>query len=121
MIQDVEHALVVADRSGTIRHWNDAATELFGHAAIDAIAASLDLIVPVEFRERHWVGYRRAWTDGIDDAPRVAMMPVLCADGEVRRFAGHLLPVKGPHGGLAAMAGIYSAPAEADSRLFVMS
>ncbi len=71
-------------------------------------------------RARHWIGYRKAWETGIRDAERIAMMPVLCADGEVRRFAGHLLPVKGPHGALAAVAGIYSRPSAAGHGLFVM-
>jgi PAS domain S-box-containing protein len=115
-----EQGLVLADRDGCIRFWNDIATELFGHRATDAVGASLDLIVPHAFRERHWVGYRRAWAEGIADSRRVAMMPVLCADGEVRRFAGHLLPVKGPHGALAAIAGIYSAHTDGDADLFVM-
>ena len=114
-------ALVLADEQGIIRLWNSVATELFGHEAEIAVGASLDLIVPDPFRARHWVGYRKAWSEGIKDAPRVAMMPVLCADGEVRRFAGHLLPVKGPHGALAAIAGIYSKASSADAALFVMS
>lgn len=115
-----DQAFVIADESGVIRQWNSIATLMLGHEEHDAVGASLDLIVPVEFRERHWVGYRRAWNEGIAEAPRVAMMPVLCADGEVRRFAGHLLPIKGPHGALAAIAGVYAPPAEEDAELFVM-
>lgn len=111
---------MVADERGTIQLWNSVAVELFGYEAGTALGASLDLIVPEPFRARHWIGFRKAWADGIRDAPRVAMMPVLCADGEVRRFPGHLLPVKGPHGALAAIAGIYSTPSGADDALFVM-
>lgn len=116
-----EQALVIADRDGIIRLWNALAVELFGHSEAEAVGASLDLIVPESFRERHWIGYRRAWTKGIAEAPRVAMMPVRCADGDVRRFPGHLLPIKGPHGDLAAIAGVYSRPSDADADLFVMS
>ena len=117
----MNQALVVADDAGVIRLWNSAAVELFGHDADTATGASLDLIVPEPFRERHWIGYRRAWDEGIRDAQRIALMPVLCADGEVRQFAGHLLPIKGPHGALAAIAGVYSRPSEADVGLFVMT
>ena len=113
-------ALVLADEQGVIRLWNSIAAELFGHEPEAALGASLDLIVPEPFRARHWIGYRKAWETGIRDAERIAMMPVLCADGEVRRFAGHLLPVKGPHGALAAVVGIYSRPSAADHGLFVM-
>lgn len=114
-------ALIVADESGVIRLWNSVAVDLFGHEVASAIGASLDLIVPEPYRDRHWNGYRRAWQDGIEDAPRIALMPVLCSDGEVRRFAGHLLPIKGPHGALAAIAGIYSRPSDVDRNLFFMA
>ncbi|MGH9185578.1 MAG: PAS domain S-box protein [Acidimicrobiales bacterium] len=40
------------------------ATELFGYSAGEAVGASLDLIVPEEFRERHWAGFRRAIETG---------------------------------------------------------
>ena len=113
-------ALVLADESGVIRLWNSVAVDLFGHEAESAVGSSLDLIVPESYRERHWIGYRRAWEEGIKEAQRIALMPVLCADGEVRRFAGHLLPIKGPHGALAAIAGIYSRPSDADKGLFAI-
>lgn len=116
----INQGLVVADRGGIIRFWNESATSMFGHEETDAVGASLDLIVPEDFRERHWLGYRRAWTEGIADAQRIALMPVLCADGEVRRFAGHLLPIKGPHGTLAAIAGVYAPATDADAKLHVM-
>ncbi len=113
-------ALVVADESGVIRLWNSVAVDLFGYEAERAVGSSLDLIVPQPYRERHWSGYRRAWEEGIRDAQRIAVMPVLCADGEVRPFAGHLLPIKGPHGALAAIAGVYSRPSELDKGLYAI-
>jgi len=114
-----EQALVVADRSGVIRLWNEHATAMFGHTEAEAVGSTLDLIVPEHLRDRHWAGYRRAWEEGISDDPRVALLPVLCADGEVRRFPGRLFPVRGPHGQLAAMAGIWSPPSDQDIGLFV--
>ena len=116
-----EQALLIADHDGVIRLWNDAAADLIGHSAETAVGASLDLIVPEEFRTRHWDGFNRAFSDGIRDMQRIALMPVLCADGEVRRFPGHLLPIKGPHGELVAVAGIYAAPSDRDEGLFTIS
>lgn len=80
----------------------------------------MDLIVPIEYRERHWAGFDRAWREGLDDRPRVAVMPVLCADGEVRTFPARLLPVPGPHGDLAAIAGVYAEPSPRDAALFTL-
>lgn len=116
-----EQAMVLAGRDGTIQLWNEMATTLLGFTAGEALGASLDLIVPKPFRDRHWAGFERAWTQGIADAQRIALMPVLCADGEVRHFAGHLLPIKGPHGELAAIAGVYAMPSERDAGLFSIS
>lgn len=110
---------MVADGFGVIRLWSERATAMFGHAEADAVGSTLDLIVPEQFRERHWAGYRRAWDEGISDDPRVALLPVLCSDGEVRRFPGRLFPVRGPHGQVAAMAGVWSAPSDQDAGLFV--
>ena len=115
-----DQAMLVAGRDGAIRLWNEMATTLFGFTADEALGASLDLIVPEPFRARHWAGFERAWTEGIADAVRIALMPVLCADGEVRHFPGHLLPIKGPHGELAAIAGIYAAPGDRDAGLFTI-
>lgn len=116
-----EQALVVADRQGVVRYWNTQATTFFGHSEAAAVGSSLDIIVPEEFRARHWTGFHRAWKQGIDDNPRVAILPVLCADGYVRRFPARLLPMKGPRGDLVAIAGIYSEPnADRDANLFVM-
>jgi PAS domain S-box-containing protein len=111
-------ALVVADRLGVIRLWNEEATAMFGYTEADALGSTLDLIVPEQFRDRHWAGYRRAWEEGISDDPRLALLPVLCADARIRRFAGRLFPVRGPHGQLAAIAGIWSRPSDQDTGLF---
>jgi PAS domain S-box-containing protein len=61
-----EHAaaLVFAEPSGVVRIWNSAAESLFGHRADEVIGQTLDFIVPPEYRERHWAGYRAAMAAG---------------------------------------------------------
>jgi PAS domain S-box-containing protein len=113
-------AIVVVDRSGTIRFWNRGAEELFGHDSSAAVGATLDLIVPSPLRQRHWVGFHRAWEEGITDDVRVALIPVLCADGDTRLFPGRFLPVRGPHGALAALMGVWEEPSPRDAGLFVL-
>ncbi|MDG4859861.1 PAS domain S-box protein [Streptomyces sp. T-3] len=84
------HAVVVADVHGAITHWNAGAERLFGHSASQAVDRKVDLVIPEHFREAHWAGFRRAM-----EAPEVkdmaADLPVLCADGQVRTYAGRLL------------------------------
>lgn len=90
-------AIVIADRDGVITGWTDGAAELFGHAPADAVGATLDLIVPDEFRARHWNGFRRAIANGKANIEGVsAILPVLCADGAVRSFAGRLGLLRDP-------------------------
>ena len=85
-----DHAIVTVDTQGVIRSWNKGAENLFGHSAAEAVGQSLDLIVPAELAEAHWAGFHRAMA-----APKLADLaadlPVRCADGEVRHFAGRLV------------------------------
>jgi PAS domain S-box-containing protein len=86
------HAVVVADTAGVIRLWSIGAERLFGYDVETALGQTLDLIVPAEYRERHWTGFRAAMSAGnmkLDGA--AANIPVLCRDGGVRRFPGRFM------------------------------
>lgn len=65
LIEQSPDAVIHADADGVIRVWNAAATRIFGHEAEAAIGQSLDLIIPEDFRERHWAGWERAAADGV--------------------------------------------------------
>jgi PAS domain S-box-containing protein len=86
-----ERALVLADTSGVVRTWNAGAEALFGHAAEDAIGQTLDLVVPPDYRERHWAGYRAAMaaSDGTIDHGSFNI-PALHRDGTVMRITVRL-------------------------------
>jgi PAS domain S-box-containing protein len=58
-------AIIVADRDGVIREWNDAAERIFGYSAAEAIGRTLDLIVPEEERADHWRSYQRVMASNI--------------------------------------------------------
>lgn len=57
-------AIVSADAEGTIRSWNSAATELFGHRESEVIGRPLELIIPERFRAPHAEGVRRVSSGG---------------------------------------------------------
>jgi PAS domain S-box-containing protein len=103
-----DHAIVVADADGTITWWSPGAEVLFGHSAAAALGQSLDLIVPDALRARHWAGFQRAM-----EAPQVkdlaADIPVLCADGQVKEFAGRLLVLSDGLGAAFGAMGIFAA------------
>lgn len=112
-----DHAIVVADADGTITWWSPGAEVLFGHSAAAALGQSLDLIVPDALRARHWAGFHRAM-----DAPQVkdlaADMPVLCADGQVKEFAGRLLVLSDGLGVALGAMGIFAADGTTGIRPF---
>jgi PAS domain S-box-containing protein len=58
-------AIVAADRDGIITFWNSGAERIFGYASGAAIGQSLDIIIPVRLRKRHWEGYHRAIENGV--------------------------------------------------------
>ena len=84
-----KHPVVVADASGVIRYWSAGAEPTFGYPANSAIGQTLDLIVPPEFRDAHWKGFRRAIETGQAEVDgQATQFPVLRADGDVVVFAG---------------------------------
>lgn len=87
-------ALVFADPSGVIRSWNSAAESLFGHRPAAAIGQTLDLIVPPDYRERHWAGYRAAMAAGDGNIDHASFnIPALHRDGKAIRVAVRLLVI----------------------------
>lgn len=63
-IDDSPDAIVIADREGIIRFWNNGAEQMFGYPASEAVGQSLDLIIPENLRARHWDGYIRVMASG---------------------------------------------------------
>ena len=57
-------AVVICGPDGVIRFWNAAAERLFGFTPTEALGSSLDLIIPVRLRERHWAGFGKAIASG---------------------------------------------------------
>jgi PAS domain S-box-containing protein len=88
LVQQLADAVVVADTSGTIVLWNDAAERIFGWNAEHAVGQTLDLIVPERQRARHWEGYERVMETGTTRyGTELLRVPSLHADGERRSIA----------------------------------
>ena len=82
-----DRALVLADPSGVIRVWSAGAEALFGHRAEDAIGQTLDLVVPPDYRQRHWAGYGAAMAANDGDIDHGSFnVPALHRDGTVMRI-----------------------------------
>jgi PAS domain S-box-containing protein len=86
-----DNPVVIAGPTGVIQFWSSGAEMAFGHSAAQAVGQTLDLIVPAEFREAHWKGFRRAVETGEAAVEgQVTPFPVLRADGEATAFPGRL-------------------------------
>ncbi len=68
--------------------WSRGTCEFIGFTEEEALGRSLDIIVPEEFRKRHWSGFHTAMSTGkslINDAAHTGL-PVHCKDGIIRLF-----------------------------------
>ena len=106
-------ALVFAEPSGVVRIWNAAAEALFGHRAADAIGQKMDLIIPPDYRPRHWAGFRAAMAaaDGNIDHSSFDI-PALHRDGTVIRVEVRLLVIHDSRNRVAGALGVFT-PADA--------
>ncbi len=64
VVRNVPDAIVYSDARGVIRFWNRGAERLFGFAEAEAVGQSLDIIIPVNLRARHWEGYDQVMKTG---------------------------------------------------------
>src|SRR3954470_213039 len=65
VVAESPEAIVVTDPQGRIDLWNTGAANMFGFSEEEALGASLDLIIPVKLRDRHWRGYEHTMETGV--------------------------------------------------------
>lgn len=110
-------AIVIADRRGRIELWSHGATALFGHEAETMLGTPITRLVPPGLRSRHAAGWREAWRRGTFEAGAAVLIPVVCADGEIRHFASRIEPITDAHGTMVAVLATWSAPSALDTEL----
>jgi PAS domain S-box-containing protein len=99
--------MIVVDRSGVIRYWSEDAERLTGHRAAEAVGQNLDLVVPPDYRQRHWAGFEAAMKTGTARAEGAAAnIPILHADGIVRRWPGRFTLIRDARGQPAGAAAV---------------
>ncbi len=64
VVEQAPDAIIVTDNTGAIRIWNTRAVEMFGYSMEEAVAGSLDLIIPEHLRPAHWRGFHQAIAAG---------------------------------------------------------
>jgi PAS domain S-box-containing protein len=109
-------AVVIAGGNGLISWASPGVRSLLGYEPDMLVGRSIELLVPVPFVKRHRAGWKRTWRQRHLLPPESpVMIPVLCGDGEVRRYAAHLVPLHAPHGQLLAVAAVWVPPSAADA------
>jgi len=109
------HGVVLASPDGLITHLDAGAEALFGWSAGEIVGQSLDRIVPEEFRERHWEGFRRAVATRTCQLDGQAIsLPVRCSDGAVRAFPARFVFLRGPRDDVLGFGALYGGRAGAE-------
>ena len=93
-------AILIADRAGTVRYWNAAATRVFGFSALEAIGAAMDFIIPPRLRDRHWAGWETTMESGVTryGAGQLLAVPALRKDGRQVSIEFSIQVLKGAGG-----------------------
>jgi PAS domain S-box-containing protein len=100
-------AIVAAGADGTIVLWNPAAERIFGYTEREALGASLDLIIPERFRQRHWAGYRETMRTGHTKyGTEVLRVPAVHKDGRTLSIAFTVTLMHEPDTGARVIAAI---------------
>ena len=106
-----QFAIVRSDIEGFIAEWDKGAEEFFGHSRSEALGQSLDLIVPEEFRARHWTGFHRTISSGECRLDRATTnIPVKCKDGSIHIFPGRFIFLQDARDQVTGVIGLYAKP-----------
>lgn len=65
LVGAIGDAVVVCNAKGEVTLWNAAAERMFGFTAAEAMAQSMDMIIPERLRKRHWDGYHKTMETGV--------------------------------------------------------
>ena len=108
LVHDGPDAVIYADYGGLIRFWNRGAERIFGYSAAEASGRSLDIIIPENLRERHWVAYGETMKTGktrYGDGDILAV-PALRKDGSRVSIEFTILPYRDREDNLIGVAAI---------------
>ena len=106
------HATVMIDADGNVTHWDTTAERFLGYSATDMLGQPVERIVPVEYRERHRAGVRRAVSGGELHLEGAAThLPFLHADGTVCCHPARFNHLFTGDGKLIAAAAVFGPPA----------
>ncbi len=93
IIDSISEALITIDQSRRILVWNRAAEVMFGYDKVEVQDASLDLIIPPVYRQRHRTGYESFLRNIADHSTYISETK----EFEGLRKSGEIFPVQLTH------------------------
>jgi PAS domain S-box-containing protein len=101
-------AVLISDRSGTVVYWNAAAQRIFGFSPGEALGRSLEIIIPEQFRDRHWAAWERVMETGVTryGDGRLLAVPALNKEGSRLSIEFSIQLLKGPEGRVEHVAAV---------------
>ena len=108
LLDEAPDAILISDPEGIIRFWNPGAVRIFGFTSQEAVGQSLDIIIPIGLRERHWQGYTQTIRTGRTryGAGDVLAVPALRKDGTRISVEFSIIPFRDAAGRIAGMGAI---------------
>jgi PAS domain S-box-containing protein len=109
LIEGSPDAVLVSDRDGVTRSWNQAAARLFGFTADEAVGRSMDLIIPERLRGRHWGGWEKVMETGVTrygDGQLLAV-PAVHKDGRALSVEFSIQLLRGGDGRIEWVAAVF--------------
>ena len=107
LVAAIGDGVVVADADGKIIMWNPACERIFGFSAAEAMAQSLDIIIPQRQQQRHWDGFTKTMETGQtrygNDVLRV---PAVHKDGRSISIAFTVALLPAPEGKVGAIVAV---------------
>jgi PAS domain S-box-containing protein len=105
---DAPDAVLYADGEGKIGFWNAGCQRVFGFSAQEALGQSLDIIIPMNLRARHWQGYVETMRSGQSryGAGDLLSVPAVRKDGARISVEFSIIPVRDSAGRMQGMGAI---------------
>ncbi|MEP7240865.1 MAG: PAS domain S-box protein [Devosia sp.] len=104
-------AIVHAAADGTFAFWNDGAEAIFGYASTEVIGRRIDLVVPEDYRDMHWVGFNRTIGSTWRGADGWGEIEALHKTGARLSLEVLLTPISDASGRVLSVLGMFRRPA----------
>ena len=108
MLREMPDAVIYSDAKGQICFWNVGATRIFGFSESEALGQSLDIIIPENLRQRHWIGNEHTMRTGQTryGAGDLLAVPAIRKDGARVSIEFTIVPFRDASGAMVGIAAV---------------